>query len=156
MTEKTSKGKLQRAGAYIPGLLLVGAMSVFSKLADAELGKWVHLEALTIGIVLGMIYANTIGVADRLNAGIRFSLKKLLKAGIVLLGFKLNFMALIELGPKMTLVVVLLVPAVISVSFLLGKWMGIDKKLAVLIGVGSSICGASAVVAMAPTIDARE
>ncbi len=73
-----------------------------------------------------------------------------------MLGFKLNFQALIELGPKMSLVVVAFVPLVLVTATFLGRKMGIGKKLAVLIGVGSSICGASAIVAMAPTINAED
>jgi len=140
----------------MPGLLLVLAIAVLSRWIDGALSTWIKLEALTIGIVIGMVYANTIGVKDTLLPGIRYSLKKLLKIGIVLLGFKLNFQALIELGPKMSIVVILFVPAVLAISAFLGKRMGIGQKLAVLIGVGSSICGASAIVAMAPTIGADD
>ncbi len=140
----------------LPGLVLVLAIALLSKWFDSALSTWIKLEALTIGIVLGMLYANTVGVQERLAPGIRFSLKKLLKVGIVLLGFKLNFQALIELGPKMSIVVILFVPFVLTTAAIMGKRMGVNNKLAVLIGVGSSICGASAIVAMAPTIDAND
>ncbi len=56
----------------------------------------------------------------------------------------------------MSLVVVAFVPLVLVTATFLGRKMGIGKKLAVLIGVGSSICGASAIVAMAPTINAED
>lgn len=141
---------------YIPGLVVVFAIAMLSKAVDGYLSTWIKLEALTIGIVLGMLYANTVGVQDSLKPGIQYSLKRLLKAGIVLLGFKLNFQALIELGPKMSVVVILFVPLVLMTASFLGKRMGIGNKLAVLIGVGSSICGASAIVAMAPTINADD
>lgn len=141
---------------YIPGLVVVFVIAFMSKALDAYLSTWVKLEALTIGIILGMVYANTVGVQDSLKSGIQLSLKKLLKIGIVLLGFKLNFKALIELGPKMSLVVVVFVPLVLITATFLGRKMGIGRKLAVLIGVGSSICGASAIVAMAPTINAED
>lgn len=139
-----------------PGLLLVLAIAMLSRWIDGYLSTWIKLEALTIGIILGMVYANTLGVQDSLKPGIQYSLKKLLKVGIVLLGFKLNFQALIELGPKMSMVVILFVPTVLWISAFIGRKMGISSKLSVLIGVGSSICGASAIVAMAPTIDADD
>lgn len=141
---------------YVPGLIVVFLIAVLSKSIDGYLSTWIKLEALTIGIILGMLYANTIGVQDSLKPGIQYSLKKLLKVGIVLLGFKLNFHALIELGPKMSMVVILFVPIVLMFASFLGKKMGIGSKLAILIGVGSSICGASAIVAMAPTINADD
>lgn len=139
-----------------PGLVVVLAIALLSKAIDGYLSTWIKLEALTIGIILGMFYANTVGVRDTLKPGIQYSLKKLLKVGIVLLGFKLNFQALIELGPKMSAVVILYVPLVLVTAAFLGKRMGVGNKLAMLIGVGSSICGASAIVAMAPTIDADD
>jgi len=139
-----------------PGLIVVLAIALLSKAIDGYLSTWIKLEALTIGIVLGMVYANTVGVKDTLKPGIQYSLKKLLKVGIVLLGFKLNFQALIELGPKMSAVVILYVPLVLFTAAFIGKRMGVGNKLSMLIGVGSSICGASAIVAMAPTIDADD
>jgi len=147
---------MEKIKKYIPGLVVVFVIAFMSKALDGYLSTWVKLEALTIGIILGMVYANTVGVQESLKSGIQLSLKKLLKIGIVLLGFKLNFKALIELGPKMSLVVVVFVPLVLITATFLGRKMGIGKKLAVLIGVGSSICGASAIVAMAPTINAED
>lgn len=140
----------------LPGLAVVLAIAVLSRGLDSALSKWIRLEALTIGIIIGMIYANTLGVKESLRPGIQYALKKLLKVGIVLLGFKLNFQALIELGPKMSMVVVLFVPVVLILAVKLGEKMNVGRKLAVLIGVGSSICGASAIVAMAPTIHADD
>ena len=139
-----------------PGLVVVLAIALLSKAIDGYLSTWIKLEALTIGIVLGMVFANTVGVKDTLRPGVQYSLKKLLKVGIVLLGFKLNFQALIELGPKMSAVVILYVPLVLITAAFIGKKMEVGNKLAMLIGVGSSICGASAIVAMAPTIDADD
>ncbi len=150
------EAKMENYKKYVPGLIVVFLIAVLSKSIDGYLSTWIKLEALTIGIILGMLYANTIGVQDSLKPGIQYSLKKLLKVGIVLLGFKLNFHALIELGPKMSMVVILFVPIVLMFASFLGKKMGIGSKLAILIGVGSSICGASAIVAMAPTINADD
>ncbi len=140
----------------LPGLALVLAVSLAATFLDEVLAPVIRLEALTIAIVLGMIYANTAGVGDRLRPGIRFSLKQLLKAGIVLLGFKLNLEAVAELGPRVLTMVVVYVSAVLTLAWLLGKRMGVDSRLAALVGVGSSICGASAVVAMAPCVGADD
>ena len=89
----------------------------------------IALETLTIGIILGMILNNSIEISEELKPGIRFSLKKLLKIGIVLLGFKLNFYNLIELGPKILILVVLFVSFVLASSYILGNIFKIDNKI---------------------------
>lgn len=100
------------------GLLFVIAISIVSMVLNEYLLNFI--ETLTIGIILGIIITNTIGYHKSFDAGVTYSLKKILKWGIVLLGVKLN------------------------------------KKLSTLLGVGSSICGASEIVAMGPVIDADE
>lgn len=138
------------------GILLVFAISIGSIYLNDVFSVYIQLEALTIGMVLGMIWGNSVGVGDSLLPGIRFSLKKLLKVGIVLLGLKLSAKSLMVLNPLLLAGVVVFVPTVIFAGTLIGKRCGLDKKLSVLIGVGSSICGASAIVAMSPVIDAEE
>ncbi|WP_105615003.1 YeiH family protein [Vallitalea okinawensis] len=143
---------------YIPGILLVLVISIISMfLNDFLIAEFnLALEALTIAIIIGILYNNTIGTSVKLKDGITFSLKKLLKVGIVLLGFKLNFAALLSLGPKILMMVIIYIPVALILSVLLGKLFKIDTKLATLIGVGSSICGASAIVAMTPCINADD
>ncbi|MGM0380272.1 MAG: YeiH family protein [Bacillota bacterium] len=116
----------------------------------------IALETLTIGIILGMIVNNSFEISDEIKPGIRFSLKKLLKIGIVLLGFKLNFYSLIELGPKILILVLLFVSFVLTSSYILGNIFKIDNKISTLIGIGSCICGTSAIVALSPSIDANK
>lgn len=140
----------------IPGVLFVLVISVFSEFLNSTVSRIIQLEALTIGIILGIIYNNVWGVSNKLKPGIRFSLKTLLKVGIVLLGFKLNFPTLVKLGPKVILMVIVYVPAVITLAVILGKLFKCGDKLSVLLGVGSCICGASAVVAVCPCINADE
>ncbi|QZY55383.1 YeiH family protein [Crassaminicella profunda] len=141
---------------YISGLIFVFMIGAISKLLNEWMSPILQLEALTIGIVLGMVIKNTLGVKESFNPGVKFSLKKLLKVGIVLLGFKLNFSAIANLGPRVLFMVIAVVCSVLVFVNLLGKVFKTDTKLATLIGVGSSICGASAIVALTPCIDAKE
>jgi len=140
----------------LPGLALVLAVSLLASLLSDLLAPALSLEALTVAIVLGMLVANTVGVGDRLRPGVRFSLKQVLKAGIVLLGFRLDIGAVLALGPRVLGMVVVYVAATLLLAWLLGRRFGLDARLAALIGVGSSICGASAVVAMAPCVGADD
>lgn len=147
---------MQSIKKLVPGIIFVLIISYGSMLINDLLKVYINLEALTIAIIIGIIYNNTVGTQEIFKEGIRFSLKKLLKAGIVLLGFKLNFNAILKLGDKILLMVLVLIPLVLILALVLGKFFKVNKKLATLIGVGSCICGASAVVAMAPCIDAEE
>lgn len=140
----------------IPGVILTVILAIMSSLLAEFLSPVLTLEALTIGIVLGMLYANTLKVSDNFKPGIQVTLKQWLKYGIVLLGFKLNFQLLIDMGLSMLILVMLWVPALLLVARFIGMKMGLNEKLATLIGVGSSICGASAIVAMAPSIKAED
>lgn len=140
----------------IPGVILTVILAIISSLLAEFLSPVLTLEALTIGIVLGMLYANTLKVSDNFKLGIQVALKQWLKYGIVLLGFKLNFQLLIDMGLSMLILVMLWVPALLLLARFIGIKMGLNEKLATLIGVGSSICGASAIVAMAPSIKAED
>ncbi|MFD3156827.1 YeiH family protein [Haloimpatiens sp. FM7330] len=140
----------------VPGILFTLVISIMSIYINDSIKDVINLEALTIGIIMGIIYNNTIKTQEVFKEGVRFSLKKLLKVGIVFLGFKLNFNAILKLGPKVILMVLIFVPSVLIIAVLLGKVFKVQNKLATLIGVGSCICGASAVVALSPTINAEE
>lgn len=138
----------------LPGLILVISISLGAMFLNDNIFSFI--ETLTIGILMGMLYANTIGVRDRFMGGITFALKRMLKWGIVLMGLKLNFSLLVSLGPKILTIIVVLISFALFASYWLGKRRGLSPKLAILLGVGSSICGASAIVAMGPVIGAEE
>ncbi|WP_425448075.1 YeiH family protein [Dethiothermospora halolimnae] len=142
-----------------PGLILVIILSLISMGINEFIFshfKNLAIETLTIAIILGIIYSNTIGVKKSHESGITFSLKKILKWGIVLLGVKLNFDAVINLGPWIILIVVILITLALVLANVFGKIGKLNTKLSTLLGVGSSICGASAIVAMGPVIDADD
>lgn len=141
---------------YVPGLILVGIIAFLATLLNNSIKEWINLEPLTIAIIMGMFFTNILGVRETFKPGIQFSLKKLLKIGIVLLGFKLNFYALASLGPKALLLVLLYIPLALLLAVGIGRLFNMNNTLATLIGVGSSICGASAIVALAPCVNADE
>ncbi|SHJ86613.1 YeiH family protein [Paramaledivibacter caminithermalis] len=141
---------------YILGVIFVLIISYISIFLNDSLKRYINLESLTIAIIIGIIYNNVIGTQDIFKEGVKFSLKKLLKVGIVLLGFKLNISSILKLGSQILAMVVIYVPAVLIIAVILGKMFKVNNKLCTLIGVGSCICGASAVVALAPCINADE
>lgn len=140
----------------ILGVIFVLIISYVSMFINDSLKSYINLEALTIAIIIGIIYNNMIGTQDIFKDGVKFSLKKLLKVGIVLLGFKLNIYAILKLGPQILTMVIIYVPMTLILAIILGKMLKANNKLATLIGVGSCICGASAVVALTPCINADD
>lgn len=141
---------------YAPGTIFVLFISIVSMFLNELLKSHINLEALTIAIIIGIIYNNTIKTQDIFKDGVKFSLKKLLKVGIILLGFKLNINAILKLGPKILTIVLIYVPVALILSVIIGNLFKVNKKLSTLIGVGSCICGASAIVALTPCINAEE
>ena len=143
----------------LPGLV---GVAVLAPLAMAvALLPWLKshgLSALTVAIVIGMVIGNTAypraaGVA---GPGVLFSKQVLLRAGIVLYGLRLTFQDIAHVGVAGVAIDAL----VLSSTFSLSWWLGtgvfkLDRKTAMLIGAGSSICGAAAVMAAEPVIRGR-
>ncbi len=129
--------KNEKIKSSILGIIFVLAISFISMFLNDSFKSYINLEALTIAIIIGILYNNTVRTQNIFKEGVKFSLKKLLKVGIVLLGFKLNFHALIRLGPKILIMVLVFVPSVLILAIVLGKIFKVNKKLSILIGVGS-------------------
>lgn len=140
----------------ISGLFLVIVISVSAKFLYSWIEAWIQLESLSLAIILGMLLNNYIDLPEQFRPGIQYALKKLLKVGIVLMGFKISIASVLSLGIQTFLLVMICVPTILFLAMLLGKKFGVEEKLATLIGVGSSICGASAIVAMSSVIEADE
>ncbi|HEX2174777.1 MAG TPA: putative sulfate exporter family transporter [Nocardioidaceae bacterium] len=137
----------------LPGLLLVGAGVVAAlslhRLVDA-------VGVLTWAVLLGVLAANLGLVHDTTQPGVRMAVKRLLRIGVVLLGFSLPISVVLALGaPVLTLVAVTL-----TTTLVLTTWLGLRLRLgrarSLLIGTGFAICGASAVAAMQRTAEADE
>lgn len=151
-----------RSPAFWSGLALaalVSAVAAFSAewIAASLLGlSGTPLSPIMLAIVIGMVVANLSGWAGKGTPGLRFCSTTVLRLGIVLLGFRLSLLV----AGKFTLValpfVVVAVAAGVSVVRLLGPRLGLSRTLAGLIAAGTSICGATAIVATAPLIRARQ
>lgn len=146
----------------IPGILLCMALTVVSYWA-AGLKIWPFLinghptfEPVMVGIILGMVVGNCLPVAKSLNPGIKFSVKKLLPLGIIFLGARLDFNEIIKLGGVGVAMSCLEVVLALILMILLTRWLKLSGKLGTLLGIGTAICGGTAIVAAAPVIEAEE
>lgn len=111
---------------------------------------------LVIAIIIGIVWRASVGVSDTTSYGTDFSCKKLLRFGIILLGMRLNLMDIVDAGPRVFLMAVIVIVFAISVVYGLARLFKVDKRLSILTACGTAICGAAAVVAIAPQIKAKD
>lgn len=109
-----------------------------------------------IAILLGMLIAIPLKEQGSLAPGIKFTSKKILQWAVILLGFGLDLTVVLRTGKQSLPIIVCTITASLVIAYLLHKALHIPSKISTLIGVGSSICGGSAVAATAPVIDADD
>jgi uncharacterized integral membrane protein (TIGR00698 family) len=114
------------------------------------------IEPVMLAIVLGMVASNSWALPKVLQPGIKFSVKKILPLGIVLLGARLNFLDLVKVGAQGLALSVLETAVALLLLLGLTRLLKLPQKLGVLLGVGTAICGGTAIVATAPVIEAEE
>ncbi|MFR3891217.1 MAG: YeiH family protein, partial [Eggerthellaceae bacterium] len=144
---------LEKVKLYIPGILVCAAIALgctFLGLAFPLIGGPVF------GILAGMAIALVWKRRDRTSQGITFTSKKILQYAVILLGFGLNLAEVVRVGAQSLPVIVSTIATALIVAFVLCKALHIPERIATLVGVGSSICGGSAIAATAPVIKARD
>jgi len=113
------------------------------------------VEPLVLAIVIGIAVRSMIGSRTALEPGVEFGAKTLLEVAIVLLGATISLAAIGSAGGVVIAMVLAIVVCSILAGFAIGRLMGLSSRLSILIACGNSICGNSAIVAVAPVIDAR-
>lgn len=114
------------------------------------------IGAPVFAIFIGMTLHHFLTSYKQLDAGLTYSSKKLLQYAVVLLGFGLNISQVFAVGKSSLPVILSTISIALIVAYLFQRFFDLDTKLATLIGVGSSICGGSAIAATAPVIHAKE
>ena len=107
------------------------------------------------GILFGIIL-NNFNRPESFESGIKFTSKKVLQLAVVLLGFGLNLSEIIVVGKSSLLIILSTISTALIIAFAAAKVLNIDSDIATLVGVGSSICGGSAIAATAPVINAKD
>ena len=145
----------EKQGNVLHGILLIVLFS-FSAfyIAEIQFIKNLSLSPLIVGIVLGMLYANSLRnrLPETWVPGIKFCSKQILRAGIVLYGFRLTLTDVAAVGLPAILVDSIIVCGTIFLGIFLGKLLKIDKDTALITSTGSAICGAAAVLGAEPVI----
>lgn len=135
------------------GILLCLAIAVPSWL----LGKrFPVIGGAVIAILAGMVVTLFLKDKAKLEGGIRFVSKKVLQWAVILLGFGLNLNVVLQTGKQSLPIILCTITTSLVIAWVLHKIMHIPGKISTLVGVGSSICGGSAIAATAPVIDADD
>ena len=122
----------------------------------AKLPVFSRFGAMISAILIAILYRQVMGYPEALRKGVQFSSKVLLRVAIVLFGFRLNLAVVMSEGLGLLVRDVGTVVGAIAVTLLLAKWLKADLNLSIMLGVGTGVCGAAAIAAVSPIIEAKE
>jgi uncharacterized integral membrane protein (TIGR00698 family) len=142
----------------LPGLALSLLVALLARLLHQAIP---HALAAAVGevilaVLLGLLLGNTIGLPPLFAPGIRFSFHAILRIAIVLLGASFSVQQVASIGGKAVVMIVALMAIALLAAHALGRAAKVPPRLATLIGVGTAVCGNSAIVATAPVIGAHD
>jgi uncharacterized integral membrane protein (TIGR00698 family) len=144
------------------GILLCAVIAALAEfLCTLSIGRFslelvgVPVISILIGMIISLI-SPKFTQTPILVGGIKFTSKKILQWAVIILGFSLNLNTIAVVGAKSLPVLICTVSASLIVAFIMMKILKVNSKTACLIGVGSSICGGSAIAATAPVIEAED
>jgi uncharacterized integral membrane protein (TIGR00698 family) len=148
---------IARLTSYLPGLLLCIAITVIATLlekVEVSFTEQPYLEALVIAILLGVAIRSFWAPGPMWSTGIGFSAKALLEIAVVLLGASLSVGTVLALGPLLLFGIATVVAFAIASSYIICRVLRLPRRMAILVACGNSICGNSAIAAVAPVIGA--
>lgn len=125
------------------GLILTIILAIISLI----LAKFIPIGSVAVAIILGIIIGNSLKIPHFCNSGITYAEKTLLAYAIGLMGINLDFSILAQLGFKSIILIILGMIVTIFSAIFLGKFLKLDFKFALMLGIGNGVCGSSAIVA---------
>ena len=141
----------------VPGIALCLGVALVARSVQAveeSLLSHPYLEGLVVAILLGMVIRTVWEPGERWRPGIRCSAGRLLEIAVVLLGASLDLRSVVAAGPGLLLGIAGVVVLAILASYAVGRAVGLSRRMAMLVACGNSICGNSAIAAVAPIIGA--
>lgn len=141
--------------SMLHGILLIALFACAAfYIGSAQIFKDLSFSPMIIGIILGMLYANSLrnNLPETWVPGIQFCSKKILRLGIILYGFRLTFQDIANVGVSGIVIDAIIVTVTILGGIWIGRLLKMDRDTALLTSVGSGICGAAAVLGAESTI----
>ena len=145
----------ENRGNTLHGILLITLFSFAAfYIAEIPFVKSLSFSPLIVGIILGMLYANSLRnhLPETWVPGIKFCTKRILRAGIVLYGFRLTLTQVAAVGLPAVIIDTIIVVGTIFLGIWLGRVLNMDKETSLMTATGSAICGAAAVLGAEPVV----
>lgn len=145
----------ERRASKLHGILLITLFSFAAfYIADFEFVKRLSLSPLIVGIVLGILYANSLRnhLPQTWVPGVTFCTKFVLRAGIILYGFRLTYQQVMQIGLPAIVIDTIIVLFTIIIGVIVGRMLKMDRDISLLTSTGSAICGAAAVLGAEPIV----
>ncbi|MBV8790666.1 MAG: putative sulfate exporter family transporter [Pseudolabrys sp.] len=149
---------IEQLHRLLPGILLclaITGVAILLQAVEAHFVRQAYLEALVLAILLGVAVRTAWMPRPGFIPGIAFSGKFLLECAVVMLGASVSIATVLALGPLLLIGIASAVAIALGVSFVIGRMIGLPLRTAILIACGNSICGNSAIAAVAPVIGAN-
>ena len=138
----------------LPGLVASALIAIVARLVAQALPP--ALSEVLIAVLFGIVVANSGLLPMATGPGLRFAVHRVLRLGIILLGARLSLSDVAQIGGGALLLVAVMMTIAFSFALIAGRVAKLQRRLAILIGVGTAVCGNSAIVATAPVIEAEE
>jgi uncharacterized integral membrane protein (TIGR00698 family) len=155
--------------SVLPGFALAIAVMLLSLPLADTLGHWIlslqgtdatgkasPISGIPVAILIGLLLRNFVGLHDLFKSGLQFSVTKILRLGIILVGLKLSFLDVLELGAWGIPLVFVAISGGLFFVIWFNRFLKLPERLGTLIAAGTSICGVTAIVSTAPIIKAEE
>lgn len=154
-TEQKESKRYSPQSLFIAGVLFTFFIALLGHLLTYAPG-FQQVGPLASAIILAILYRQIFGYPEKIASGIQFTAKYILRFAIVLYGLKLNIQLIIQEGASILLFDLCVIVFSIAVTIWLAKLFRADKNISLLVGVGTGICGAAAIAAIAPIIKAKD
>lgn len=145
---------MTRYSPLVPGIAAAVAIAIVARLLAFALPA--ALSEVLVAVLLGIVVANSGQLPPAAAPGLRFAVQRVLRLGIILLGARLSLGDVAQIGVGALGLVLLMMTIAFSFALVAGRIFALPRRLAILIGVGTAVCGNSAIVATAPVIDAED
>lgn len=154
-TTQTEPPKSSSFGKWIGGIAFTFLIALLGFLL-AMVPGFDQIGQLACAIIIAVVYRQIFGYPEAIRTGIGFSSKRLLRAAIILYGLKLNIDTVIQDGLGLLARDALVIIFAIVLTVWIAKMLKADKMISLLLGVGTGICGAAAIAAVAPIVKAKD
>ncbi|HSH36449.1 YeiH family protein [Schnuerera sp.] len=146
---------MKKTLTYIPGFIIALLIASFARWIESLLPLPLIGDSV-IALFIGMTINQIRKPSKIIEAGLKFTSKKILKFSIILLGASLSIGTILNIGRLSLTVMLFTLLTCFGGGYFIGKWLGLDWKLSNMISAGTGICGGSAIAAMAPVIEAED